>query len=79
MIPKEKQMEKFTISGKKIIERTETEKFYDDIQYKYLNLLNELYQKDCQRVEFLRGALSVYSEILESKKNWYKEPVNYFH
>jgi len=35
-------------------------------------------QKDCQRVEFIRGQLSVYSEILKNKMHWKTEPRSYF-
>ena len=52
--------------------------FYDEIQEAYEKLLNELMQKDCQRVEFIRGMLSVYSEILKDKSHWKTEPINYF-
>jgi len=35
-------------------------------------------QKDCQRVEFIRGMLSVYSEILKDKSHWKTERRSYF-
>jgi len=44
----------------------ETGIFYNKIESDYKELLKELMQKDCQRVEFIRGQLSVYSEILEN-------------
>jgi hypothetical protein len=49
---------------------TETGLFYMKIEKAYRELLNELMQKDCQRVEFIRGMLSVYSDILKDKSNW---------
>jgi hypothetical protein len=49
---------------------TETGLFYMKIEKTYKELLNELMQKDCQRVEFIRGMLSVYSDILKDKSNW---------
>jgi hypothetical protein len=49
---------------------TETGLFYMKIEKAYKELLNELMQKDCQRVEFIRGMLSVYSDILKDKSNW---------
>jgi len=48
----------------------ETGLFYMKIEEAYRELLNELMQKDCQRVEFIRGMLSVYSDILKDKSNW---------
>ena len=56
----------------------ETGLFYDKIKEAYEQLLNELMQKDCQRVEFIRGVLSVYSEILKDKCHWETEPISYF-
>jgi hypothetical protein len=56
----------------------ETALFYNKIEKTYEELLNELMQKDCQRVEFIRGMLSVYSEILKDKKHWQTERINYF-
>jgi hypothetical protein len=57
---------------------TETGLFYMKIEKAYRELLKELMQKDCQRVEFIRGMLSVYSDILKDKKNWQPEFINYF-
>jgi len=56
----------------------ETGIFYNKIESDYKELLKELMQKDCQRVEFIRGQLSVYSEILENKMHWKTEPRSYF-
>jgi len=50
--------------------------FYNKLEEPYEQLLNELMQKDCQRVEFIRGMLSVYSEILKDKTHW-KQTVKY--
>ncbi len=58
--------------------QTETGLFYNKIEEAYEQLLNELMQKDCQRVEFIRGMLSVYSDILKDKRHWKTEPRNYF-
>ena len=53
--------------------------FYDKTKEAYEQLINELMQKDCQRVEFIRGMLSVYSEILKDKAHWQSETkYNYF-
>jgi hypothetical protein len=62
--------------NEKTLKHTEVSLFYSSIQQKYLELMEELMQKDCQRVEFIRGALSVYSEILNQKKHW-EEKSNY--
>ena len=56
----------------------ETGLFYNKIEEAYEKLLNELMEKDCQRVEFIRGMLSVYSIILKEKKHWKTERRNYF-
>jgi hypothetical protein len=56
----------------------ETGLFYNKIEQAYEQLLNELIQKDCQRCEFIRGMLSVYSDILKDKSHWKTEPRNYF-
>ena len=56
----------------------ETGLFYNKIEEVYEQLVNELMQKDCQRVEYIRGMLYVYSEILKDKSHWKTEPRNYF-
>ena len=56
----------------------ETGLFYNKIEESYKQLVNELMQKDCQRVEFIRGMLSVYSEILKDKSHWKTEPITFF-
>ena len=53
--------------------RKETEEFYLLIKSKHEELTKELMEKDCQRVEFIRGVLSAYSEILKEKANWQPE------
>jgi hypothetical protein len=58
--------------------QTETGLFYNKIEEAYKQLLNELMQKDCQRVEFIRGMLFVYSDILKDKSHWKTELRNYF-
>ena len=58
--------------------QTETGLFYNKIEEAYEQLLNELMQKDCQRVEFIRGMLSVYSDILKDKSHWRTELRDYF-
>ena len=56
----------------------ETGLFYNKIEEAYEQLVNELMQKDCQRVEFIRGMLFVYSEILKDKSHWKTERISYF-
>jgi hypothetical protein len=58
--------------------QTETGLFYNKIEEAYEQLLNELMQKDCQRVEFIRGMLSVYSDILKDKSHWKTKLRDYF-
>jgi len=61
-----------------MVKNNEIGLFYNEIEEAYEKLINELMQKDCQRVEFIRGMLSVYSEILKDKSHWKTEPINYF-
>ena len=49
---------------------TEVNLFYEECKNKYNLLMCEILQKDCQRVEFIRGMILVYKEILSSKKHW---------
>jgi hypothetical protein len=58
--------------------QTETGLFYNKIEEAYEQILNELMQKDCQRVEFIRGMLSVYSDILKDKSHWKTKLRDYF-
>ena len=58
--------------------KNETGLFYEKIEEAYDKLVDELMQKDCQRVEFIRGMISVYSEILKDKNHWKTEPKSYF-
>ena len=51
-------------------QRPEHAKFYDQIEIDYKSFLSELMQRDCQRVEFIRGMLFVLSEILKNKSHW---------
>ena len=50
--------------------RPEHAKFYEQIEIDYNTLLKELMQRDCQRVEFLRGMLFVLSNILKDNSHW---------
>ncbi len=52
------------------MENKETELFYNDIENKYREVFEQLIDKDCQKVEFLRGKLSVYSEIIMNQNKW---------
>ena len=49
---------------------TEVNLFYEECEKKYNALMEDILQKDCQKVEFIRGMISVYKEILYSKKHW---------
>ena len=39
-------------------------------------IIQQLSDKDCQRVEFLRGMLAAYREIVETRQGWVKKQVN---
>lgn len=71
---------KFDMKGNEIIaeKQTEVNFFYLSIEKKAQDLWHELMQKDCQRVEFIRGMLSVYTEILKEKKHWEPKEYDYF-
>ena len=58
--------------------QTEVNLFYQECEKKYNALLEEIMQKDCQRVEFLRGMLAAYREIVETRQGWVKKQVNDF-
>ncbi len=42
----------------------------------YNDIIQQLSDKDCQRVEFLRGMLAAYREIVETRQGWVKKQVN---
>ena len=43
------------------------------------DIIEQLTDKDCQKVEFLRGKLSAYKEIIEDRNGWVtKEVIDYF-
>lgn len=71
---------KFDMQGNEIIEKKQTEVnlFYSSIEKKHTKLMEELMQKDCQRVEFIRGMLYVYSEILKEKYYWNPIKISHF-
>ena len=56
------------------MQEIEVQKFSKyDLQCEIDKLILELTDKDCSRVEFLRGKLSVYKEILNRKAGWVKD------
>ena len=57
---------------------TEVNLFYEECENKYNALMEEILQNDCQRVEFIRGMISVYKEILYSKKHWEDKETSQF-
>jgi len=46
-------------------------------QLKIDDIICQLSDKDCQRVEFLRGMLAAYRGIVETDKGWVKKQVEY--
>ena len=44
-----------------------------EFELKIEEIIEKLSDKDCQRVEFLRGMLAVYKEMVENRKGWKKE------
>ena len=53
--------------------------FKDKFQRDIDSIIEQLSDKDCQRVEFLRGKLSTYKELIGGKE-WkeYEDTTNYF-
>lgn len=49
-----------------------------DFELKIDTIIHQLSDKDCQRVEFLRGMLAAYREIVETRQGWVKKQVNYY-
>jgi hypothetical protein len=49
-----------------------------EFERKIDQIIEQLLQKDCQRVEFLRGMLAAYREIVENTKWLEKEVEDYF-
>lgn len=48
-----------------------------ELEAKRLEIINELEKKDCQKVEFLRGMLSAYSELINETKWIVKEKTSW--
>ena len=56
---------------------TNVKEFYqDEFELKIDTIIEQLSDKDCQRVEFLRGMLAAYREIVETRQGWVKKQVN---
>jgi hypothetical protein len=47
-----------------------------EFELKIDTIIQQLSDKDCQRVEFLRGMLAAYREILQTRQGWVKKQVN---
>ena len=47
-----------------------------EFELKIDTIIQQLSDKDCQRVEFLRGMLAAYREIVETRQGWVKKQVN---
>jgi hypothetical protein len=39
-------------------------------------IIDQLTDKDCQKVEFLRGMLATYRKLIENKQGWKKKQLN---
>jgi hypothetical protein len=50
-----------------------------EFELKIDEIIQQLSDKDCQKVEFLRGMLAAYREIVETRPGWVKKSAhNYF-
>jgi hypothetical protein len=47
-----------------------------EFELKIDTIIQQLSDKDCQRVEFLRGMLAAYREIVETRQGWVKKQVD---
>jgi len=57
--------------------KTYVKEFYqDEFELKIDSIIEQLSDKDCQRVEFLRGMLAAYREIVETRQGWVKTEFN---
>lgn len=57
--------------------KTYVKEFYqDEFELKIDSIIEQLSDKDCQRVEFLRGMLAAYREIVETRQGWVKKDFN---
>jgi len=52
---------------------TETQQFYLIIESRYNHCLEGLLEEDCKRVEYFRGKLATYTEILQEYSRWKPE------
>ena len=48
----------------------------DEFELKIDCIIEQLSDKDCQRVEFLRGMLAAYRVIVETRQGWVKKKFN---
>lgn len=50
---------------------TKVKEFHQsEFELKIDTIIQQLSDKDCQRVEFLRGMLAAYREIVETRQGW---------
>ena len=47
-----------------------------EFELKIDGIIQQLSEKDCQRVEFLRGMLAAFREIIETRQGWIKKQFN---
>jgi hypothetical protein len=50
--------------------KEETGKFYDWIEHIHNDLMHQLLSANCNNVEFIRGKVSAYENILKNIKDW---------
>ena len=56
---------------------TYIKEFYKaEFESKIDEIIEKLSDKDCQRVEFLRGMLAAYREIVENRQGWTKKKIH---
>jgi hypothetical protein len=48
-----------------------------EFELKIDTIIQQLSDKDCQRVEFLRGMLAAYRELIETRQGWVKKQVSH--
>jgi hypothetical protein len=53
-----------------LTKHTDTQQFYLKIESRYNHILENLLEEDSKRVEYFRGKLAAYSEILQEYSIW---------
>jgi hypothetical protein len=64
------------ILNKKKMETNVKEFHQSEFELEIDYIIDQLTDKDCQKVEFLRGMLATYRKLIENKQGWKKKQLN---